>query len=216
MKKLTYFMCRLVVVYQKMFRDGLRANCMLFRKYSIIFLCLLIPSTVLADDFRGNSWGNSISDVKKQEKATFVSEEKGCLYYEGIVADIINVSIVYRFFDGHLSEGVYFSQESYVNRNLYIRDYERLKELLIKKYGEPDSDKTVWRNRLYKDNPEKWGTAISIGHLAYMAEWNTKTTRITTGLTGSNFDVRHGVFYNEKASEKEREKQEEEQMLDQL
>ena len=79
--------------------------------------------------------------------------------------------------------------EKHTNKNLYINDYESLKEILTKKYGKPEIDKVIWKNDLFKSAKQDWGTAISIGHLEYFSSWETPTTYINLGLNGDNYKI---------------------------
>lgn len=69
---------------------------------------------------------------------------------------------------------------------------------MTKKYGKPDLDKIVWKNDLFKDNKQDWGTAISVGHLVYGAEWNTPTTQIIMMLHGDNYKITLIIGYYSK------------------
>lgn len=178
-------------------------------------ILLLISFSLHAADFRGSDWGDSKESVKEEESGALALEEDDTLAYEGSISGI-DVYIYYTFNDGRLVQGAYANRESHMNNNEYIDEYKQLKKLLEKKYGEPGDDDVVWRNELYKDDPSGWGTAVSIGHLIYRAEWNTDRSEIITALRGDNFNVTHGVIYSEKATEEEREKEAKEKALEQL
>lgn len=83
----------------------------------------------------------------------------------------------------------------HTNKDLYIEDYEGLKEILTKKYGKPVLDKVTWKNDLFKSAKQDWGTAISIGHLEYFSSWETSTTFINLGLDGDNYKIRLVLGY---------------------
>jgi hypothetical protein len=97
------------------------------------------------------------------------------------------------------------SIEQYTNKNSYIDDYMKLKEILIDKYGEPDDkwwlnnsdyNEIVWLNDLYKDDPEHWGLAISMGYLGYQNCWTINGTSIALKLSGNNYKIDLGIVYN--------------------
>jgi hypothetical protein len=73
-----------------------------------------------------------------------------------------------------------------------------MKQRLTTVYGNPEYDKTEWKNSLYKDIPEHWGMAISMGHLEYEVKWVTPTTVIIEKLYGDNFKIGYLVFYKDK------------------
>jgi len=94
--------------------------------------------------------------------------------------------------------------ENHTNENLYINDYKELKEILIKKYGEPDKKKLLtlygrgeiyWRDDLFKDDRSEWGFAISLGDLSYSSIWETPTTRIALILDGDNYEINLRIIY---------------------
>jgi len=96
----------------------------------------------------------------------------------------------------------YFFTGKRTNRNLYINDYKKLKETLIKKYGKPKTDiPGLWKNDLYKDDKIIGGMAISVGHLTYGASWETPNTKIDIMLSGDNYKINLVVFYASKELE---------------
>ena len=95
----------------------------------------------------------------------------------------------YVFTTDSLVRTTYIVTEKHSNRNAYIDDFNALKDLLESKYGTPQTDDTYWKNSLFKDDLEDWGTAISIGHLAYQATWKLERTEILLMLSGDNYEI---------------------------
>lgn len=159
----------------------------------------LLLSICYADDFRKASWGMSIEEVKKTESTEPMNEEsngaKKILVYEGKVASL-NCFYGYIFVNDTLVRAKYMFQEKHSNNNDYITDYENINEILEKKYGKPDEDKTLWLNDLYKNDFQHYGMAISIGHLMYYKQWNLDSTKIISMLSGENYQIEHGVEYS--------------------
>ncbi|GAH71775.1 unnamed protein product, partial [marine sediment metagenome] len=87
------------------------------------------------------------------------------------------------------------------NDNLYIDDYEKLKETLTKKYGKPKFDKVTWDDDLYKDDRSHWGFAVSLGHLDYFSSWETSTTYISLRLNGDNYKISLVIAYESRELE---------------
>ena len=83
----------------------------------------------------------------------------------------------------------YVLGERYKDKNQYLKDYQVLLDNLIKKYGPPPEEKTDWLNDRYKKDEDKWGMAVSSGHLQYYSNWATCGTDIVLDLRGQNFDV---------------------------
>jgi len=184
-------------------------------KISAFLLWITLPLIGLADDFRGSSWGDSKEAVKDKESGQFVLEQDNTLNFKTSVAGL-DMVVVYEFLDGRLVNAGYSSLESHMNKNEFIDEYEKLKELLIKKYGEPKTDDVIWRNDLYKDDRSGWGTAISVGHLIYRATWETERTDVVTALTGDNFKVQHLIGYRSNADKEAVEEKAEQETLDKL
>ena len=154
-----------------------------------LFFSIVALSNDVKYDFRKTNWGMSKEQVRATEdKEPDFKDDNGLGYDIKINGDDYYCS--YSFLEDKLYNGGYASTEIHTNENLYIDDYEELKETLIKKYGKPKSDLgTFWKNDLYKDDKSQWGFAISIGDLVYGARWETPTTIITLMLRGDNYKI---------------------------
>jgi len=181
------------------------------------YILLFVSFSTLAGDFRSSNWGDSISKTKTLETAELLDQVADFLTYKTSLASI-EMLVLFNFFEDALYRGAYFSGESYSNKNSYIDDYDKIKELLIKKYGAPLSDDVVWLNpnSYYRDDKNEWGMAISRGDLAMRTIWKTDTTRIMHGVKGDNFIIDHGIFYEELASQEKMQKIDEDKDLDAL
>jgi len=138
---------------------------------------------------------------KEQVKATEnkkpdLEEDNALAYKVKINGD--DYFCAYSFLKDKLHNAGYAFAEKHTNRNLYIDDYKKLKELLIKQYGKPLTDRTTWDSDLYKDDRSEWGFAVSLGHLSYGATWETSATYITLGLNGDNYKINLLLAYNSK------------------
>ncbi len=180
-----------------------------------VALVLAAIAPTYAEDFRGVDWGSPLAKVQKTEEAALLKAGKDFLFYKGELAGI-DVRFMYKFVNDRLVEGSYLNSATHTNRNDFISDFKKLKELLTKKYGAPKVDDTVWRNDLYKDDPAQWGFAVSLGHLAYLASWETDRTTIKPLLHGDNYKISHGIIYTERASESKIKEDKEKQTLDKL
>ncbi len=177
----------------------------------LIVLCILAISNLILFaeeakyDFRKTNWGMS----KGQVRAT----EDESLEMKDLENDFLVEHIVYKvrigakryhcdyvFLEDKLYLAHYSPEKRYSDLNNYIRDYEEIKEILIKKYGKPDMKKMkaleereeiCWKTDLLKDDKSKWGIAVSKGDLSYMLIWETPTTNIELSLEGL---VLPGIF----------------------
>ncbi|MDO9554981.1 MAG: hypothetical protein Q7J40_00155 [Atribacterota bacterium] len=156
-------------------------------------------------DFRKANWRMSKEEVKATEdKRPDLEDDTELVYKVKIGED--NFLCVYSFIEDKFYRSTYLFDETHTNKNLYINDYERLKEILTKKYGKPTIDKIEWRNDLFKNDKQDWGTAISIGHLEYRTLWmmliRLDIIEITLKLTGDNYEISLGILYRNDKLEK--------------
>ena len=156
--------------------------------------------------FRQTLWGMAKEQVRKTELSKFIKEDKLNGEMKGldmiIYQDNINgldCMIVYYFAKNKLTRARYLFIESHSSKNLYISDFNKIKEQLTKKYSLPIRDEKMWLDDLYKGDIYNYGMAISIGHLRYIAEWDIEEAYIQLLLTGDNYKISHWVEYTGKA-----------------
>ena len=167
----------------------------------IIFTLILFAEEVKYD-FRKTTWGMNEEQVKATEEREVGYEGNSvsgyALGYE-VEIDVNNYYCYYLFLENKLYQGRYMLNEKHVNKNLYIDDYEELKEVLTKKYGNPiNKNEIYWEDDLFKDNKVDWGLAISVGDLYYFSGWETPITKISLELDGDNYKIRLILIYESK------------------
>lgn len=146
-------------------------------------------------DFRDFDWGDSVDSVKARETWPILTEDTNALVFSGEVSGK-EAAAVYNFLPTGLSMAGYVFQDSYTNENQYIEDFNDINSTLTRIYGVPDFDDVNWSNDLYKDDPSRYGFAVSLGHVVYQAQWTTDATVIRHTLHGNNYEIDHGVVYN--------------------
>ena len=148
--------------------------------------------------FRSVNFGLTKAEVKKLETETFLKEEKfsnyDVLIYEGVVAGL-KTDIWYIFIKDEFVNGSYFFVESHTNDNLYIDDYKHVKNIITDKYGKPQTELADWNDDLYRDDPDRYGFAVSLGDLVYSSMWEFENGYILDRLSGDNYDIKHNVQY---------------------
>ncbi len=173
------------------------------RLFCAVAVCLMAGAVFAqespASGFRGFQWGTPLAEIKAAEKATITKETTApeglfVLQYRGNIGDL-GATFAYCFADSQLVEGRYLITDEHENRNLFISDFERIDTSLAEKYGKATAARSAWSNKLYKDDPDEWGLAVSIGHLAYQTEWEQPGMKITHQLRGDNFKVWHLLYY---------------------
>lgn len=151
------------------------------------------------EGFRNVRWGSTTDDVRRSETAQVTHEEtpndrRKIMGYKDRLAGM-NVQIGYELYDNKLIGGIYVLTDTHVNKNDYISDYEKLRKLLEEKYGPPKFWGPVWKNSMFKDNPDSYGLAVSAGHLTYGTVWETPESTIILGLSGDNYQVNLTLVY---------------------
>jgi len=138
--------------------------------------------------FRNVDWGMSVDEVKRSESGKPVHEQDSILMYNVSLSGM-DASCGYLFTNGNLFRGVYTFNLKHTNENDYIADYDKIKAMMIDKHGKPKQDEVNWKNDRYKTDPQKYGFAVSLGHLVYFATWETEDTNIVLELTGDNYKI---------------------------
>ncbi len=183
----------------------------------ITLTCTAIITAVLSvsvqsADFRKANWGMNLEQVQRLHLGELAANKRpGMIEYRTKLGDQ-KVFIYYRFNDlGQLSEAGYRTDESHTDLNLHISDYQTLNKLLQQKYPTTKDVAVVWKNRLFETKPEKWGRAITLGHVTF--EWihEIEGTRITHLLAGTRREINHRVRYESFRNEQDRQ-----QLLDNL
>lgn len=161
----------------------------------IFAIAVSLPA--LGQDFRGVNWGMTMEEVKQNENLELIREEEKDLTYITSIGGI-DCLLFYSFVDDQLYNAMYWMIEEHATKNRYLDDYQRLRKMLIQKYGTPIMDDEIWGRSLYKDEPDRKGFAISIGDLTMLAEWETENTEVSIMLWGDNYEIKHAISYESK------------------
>ena len=152
-------------------------------------------------DFRNTNWGDSPETVIARETAesynngTLILPDNYLVYKSKI--NSLDTNITY-YFDS--SQRLYraeygITEDHGYSAQLYISNYESLKNLLIEKYGVPYEDEVLILNHLaeYTDD----ATALNMGYTAYVTKWKTDTTEIMLAMMcGSGGTISLAIFYS--------------------
>lgn len=142
-------------------------------------------------------WGLSKKKILEMEgKPAHQQRSKGLdiMIYEQKVINL-DCSIEYIFASNKLSQTKFRFQNSYLDKNAYLQDYQKIKEALIQRFGRPLEESLKWLDSAYKDDFSAWGEAISQGHLKLNSRWLTPQTEIVACLDGSNEEIALTVEY---------------------
>jgi len=195
-----------------------------FNLLLILFPIFLIAENATQEkeeyDFRKTVWGMTKETVKRTEKTKPFQEVESQLIYIDTIINL-KIAVFYDFIDNKLVSTGYAVMEDHSNENLYIKDYKKLKDALVEKYGKPsdkatdgsDYEEIVWLDDLYQDDPSHWGFAISVGDLIYQSFWKTDKTEIAMRLSGDNYEIRLLIKYFSKKLKHLEEKENKEEKM---
>ncbi len=122
-------------------------------------------------DVRGFVWGLPRSIILEEEKAIFVEESNGALFYVDTIRGIRS-SITYEFEDDKLYRVRIFSEKKYPRPQDRMEDLVKIKRDLVKRFGDPKEEKFEWLNDTDKKYPESWGVAVYRGDLSITINWD--------------------------------------------
>ena len=159
----------------------------------LVFAMVLLSQTGLSwgenYDFRLTRWGMTQNDViAAEEKMDPVERSENMVTYKTQVLKR-NVLLHYLFVKDKLVGAKYKLDDNYLNSNHFIRAYNQFKQKVTEKYGPPSRKTTKWLNTTYKNNRQKWGLALSLGHIEYVTNWKTQNTTIECSLLEQNLYV---------------------------
>jgi hypothetical protein len=87
--------------------------------------------------------------------------------------------------------------ERYANKDRYVADYNKIREFLNAKLGEPRYNNVIWKNRAYAERGETLGAALTSGSLALSSEWSFQGTGLRLSLTGENSEIQFSAEIND-------------------
>ena len=146
-------------------------------------------------DFRISNWGDSMESViQKEGEPDYQFAETESIVYNDIELLSFNSNLTYLFQNKQLSSASYDIKDTHTNNQLYIDDYEKIKEELNKKHGEPiNPDDEKWTGDLWKDDP---GMALMMSELSFSSVY-TKEGKVSIihSLSCDNFEIKHYIYY---------------------
>lgn len=154
---------------------------------------IITAASVMSQDFRKATWGMSPSEVKSSETAKLIQEDSDFIVYETTLAGY-KAYAGFIFTNGKLVRATYILKEYHSNDNDYITDYNRLNELLKKKYGEPVEDEEYWKTD-HRPDKQYWGSSINRGELVLYSTFRTSTTEIEIALSAEDYSIENVIQY---------------------
>jgi hypothetical protein len=142
--------------------------------------------------FRKTNWGMTKQQVAVAEGKAADKDEDNALIYRSISIDGKTTDLSYIFNDlGSMCGIMVKNLSTHTNKNDFIDDFNSFNTMLIGRYGSPISNSPIWKDDLYKDDPDRFGFAISMGQLVYISKWKFDGTEINNYLSGDNYTIQH-------------------------
>lgn len=156
------------------------------------------PSKLVEEDppafrFKDLTWGMSFAAAQKLRPKGQLQKSGEILTHESVAG--LDAILILGFVDGGLAELTALFNETHSDDSAYMVDFDRMKLLLIQKYGPPAVDEPWWKNDLYRSDPAKWGFAVAAGHYAHKVTWDLPDTKLNLMIRGDNFKVLMGMNY---------------------
>ncbi|ANW94824.1 hypothetical protein AXE80_00285 [Wenyingzhuangia fucanilytica] len=166
----------------------------MYQKILIVLLLVAFQNNLSAQDFLKSKWGDSKSEVISTITDKYILEDSKIYVINSTIADLA-IDVVYHFENDKLVHGVLSLKEKLLNEEKYKNSYRALKEVLIKKYGEPITDRSVVIDELYNYSDLGKHHEIQRGDLKYYTEWEHQKTEIKMFLGGVNNQISMTLNY---------------------
>jgi hypothetical protein len=148
--------------------------------------------------FRSTQWGMSKEQVVRIEGRPNHLENSEGLDFIQYPQRILNMDclIGYVFAENKLAKARYSFLGKREDKNQYIEEYDKIKEILINIYGKPANEWAVWHDPRYKNDHSSWELAVCQGHLELNSKWSNTETEILLHLSGGNNRLSLEVDYS--------------------
>ena len=176
----------------------------------LLTLAFLFPAFAVGQtdyDIRKARWGMAEEEVRKTEEVKPILDKvldngaRFVVYETKQGSD--SCFLGYYFTDSNQLYMVFiqFTDRHKGRDDKFIDDYNRVKSLLEKKYGDPSSEDEEWSSstskQVWGDQPE---VAVKMGHLTYESNWIVESdgdvrTYIEHTLEGEDYEIKHNLTY---------------------
>ncbi|MCX6570548.1 MAG: hypothetical protein NT006_03895 [Candidatus Aminicenantes bacterium] len=136
-------------------------------------------------------WGKTKAGILRAEGRPLTREVSGGLEFLSYSRDLLGKKclLAYVLNDEKLVAIRLHLLEKYADKNRYIADYNKIRDFLNEKVGEPRYDNVVWRDLAHAEKAEDWGRALSSGGVSLSSEWVFSGTGLRLSLTGENNEI---------------------------
>lgn len=149
-------------------------------------------------DFRQINWGATLEKVKETESTAPTEENPSVITYIGELEGMPAI-IGYLFQENKLTRAGYVMTESYQEPEMYVRDFNKLREYYTMSYGRPSYDMVNWKEGVQSNiETDAYAQAACDGDAKYMAGWGTEGSMVKLMLHGRDGKCELGVMYESK------------------
>jgi len=136
-------------------------------------------------------WGAPESAILRAEGRPLGRERSGDMDFLRYHRDVLGKKclVTYVLVGRKLASVRLHLLERYANKDRYVADYNKVREFLNAKVGEPRYNNVVWKDRAYAERGENLGTAVTSGTLSLSAEWAYRDTGLRLSLSAENSEV---------------------------
>ncbi len=142
----------------------------------------------IKNHFRNTRWGMSKEQVVRIEgRPDHLENSKGLDFFQ-YPQRVLNMDclIGYVFAENKLAKAKYSFLGRLGDKNNYIQEFGKIKEILTRIYGKPVNEWSVWHDPQYQNDRSRWEAAVSEGHLEMNSKWRDTETEILLHLSGGN------------------------------
>ena len=159
----------------------------------ILSFCSVSYALKVENSFRNITWGMSKEEVLEVESGMkFENKELGekkLIRSETRIADL-KCFLIYTFVEDKLVFAAYVFDEIYQDKSYYQDDFDTLKELLVQKYGELESEDLVDKDAFY------FMVTPDTENYMHCITWKTNDTEIALFLDKSGSEIDVFITYN--------------------
>ena len=154
-------------------------------------------------DFKKFHWGASEAEIREIEGnplqiVAMPESDSRCLVYQTTAVGL-NVGLGYVLGDNGLYSVRYTLIEEHSSALGYMEDFEKFKEALIKKYGNPVLDWEEWDSEISEEIYSKAKTlALEMGYLKYHVGFDTDRSEILMLMGSDNNEIDTVIVYTSK------------------
>jgi hypothetical protein len=144
-------------------------------------------------------WGKSEAAILRAEGRPFSRELSGDMEFMHYHQDVLGKRclITYVLVGRRLASVRLNLLERYADKGRYVADYNKIREFLNGKLGEPRYNNVVWKDRAYAERGENLGTAVTSGSLSLSSEWAYRGTGLRLSLSGENSEILFAAEIND-------------------